>query len=253
MAKSKIIQEIGLGEISLEKILTRSLIIANDLNNHFIINWINNELFGYDSSHDLPSYRKFKGILKVSYISGFNHVKNQAISENQLHEKVHDKIPSYIRDNINAIEQSVVTNETNHYNLTDFIPFLIVDEHIQVLSFINDIPDAVYRNIISKVKQSVLKFLLEAEKEFGNLDLFDINVSVKAQESFNKKINMEIGSIINIEPGNNIPNSNIGVNDSTINNKGDGTQEGNKFLWKIVIPIVVGVIVGLVVWYFTSK
>ena len=57
MAQSKIIKELVSNEISLEEALNRLLIIASDIENDELAQWVENELNGYSDSAELPAYR----------------------------------------------------------------------------------------------------------------------------------------------------------------------------------------------------
>ena len=57
MAKSKVIKELASNEISLEVALNRLLIIASDIENDELAQWVENELNGYSDGAELPAYR----------------------------------------------------------------------------------------------------------------------------------------------------------------------------------------------------
>lgn len=57
MAKSKVIKELASNEISLEVALNRLLIIASDIENDELAQWVENELNGYSDDAELPAYR----------------------------------------------------------------------------------------------------------------------------------------------------------------------------------------------------
>lgn len=80
MAKSQIIKDIALGNISLESALHRLLVITYSLKNEELRLWIERELNGYSEEHTIPNYRK-----NISYMilyTGFNastQVTNQPL------------------------------------------------------------------------------------------------------------------------------------------------------------------------------
>lgn len=213
MGKSKIIKDISNLNVDLEGILTRSLIIANDLENTFVYDWIKGELYGYDDKDSLPNYRKFRGTLKIYYIAGFKKVSGQPITEDLIHEQVRSKIPNYIMEDISSVQNAIKEKEDFEYDLTDFIPFLLISKDYEVMRLVKVIPKNVYQNILAKVKRVVLEFLLEAERKFGNLDNLDLDSSKEEVQSFNKQVNLYIENLIHMGSGNVIENSNIAGND----------------------------------------
>ena len=81
MAKSKIIKSLANNEISMEVALNRLLVIASDLDNDNLSDWVAAELHGYSKGMELPEYRKKKSMhFTYSGINGGFQVTNIAFT-----------------------------------------------------------------------------------------------------------------------------------------------------------------------------
>ena len=210
MAKSQIIKDIANGNVSLEISLKRALVIAHDLKNKKLIDWINNELYGYEVSADIPEYRKLLGNLKISYVAGFTKISNQSISSGILPDGYEDFSFYKCRDGISTIEDLIKSKNTPTVSLSELIPFLKKNsDSISILNFYMEIPNSAFSRIIDNVSKEIMNILLEIDDEIGNLDNLDISVVKEKQQSINKVINVHIDSFVNVGDGNKISNSEI--------------------------------------------
>lgn len=63
MAKSKIIRDLANGEVDTITALKRAKVLASDLNNDKISEWLDYEISGYPTEAIIPSYRRVQGNL----------------------------------------------------------------------------------------------------------------------------------------------------------------------------------------------
>lgn len=193
MVKSKIIKEFVNEEISLEKTLRRLTVFANDLESQDFMDWVDKELSGYKEEDKLPDYRKvYSSRFFYSGINGSFQVTNQPVPAGGLnHEK-----------------------------------FDLFGVGIQAFSIKQVFEPSDFQGIVEQLKQRVLKILLKLEKEYGNLDDFDIG------GSDNQVVSRELIQIIynttnNIEASS---NSKVNLNSTDNSIRIDITQEEkNKF------------------------
>lgn len=106
MSKSQIVKDIANNTVSLETTLTRALIIASDLENENISNWIKNELYGCSDARNLPKYQVCKGLLRISYVGGSIQMSNQPLDDELVDERVRDYLRYMCCDGIKFIEES---------------------------------------------------------------------------------------------------------------------------------------------------
>lgn len=121
MAKSQIIKDIVLDNISLESALYRLLVITYSLRNEGLLLWVESELNGYSEERLIPSYRK-----NVSYkilYTGFNantKVTNQPLSESYFDKEVREILKNrVIRSGINIVEEILKNDRESSYNLIE--------------------------------------------------------------------------------------------------------------------------------------
>lgn len=220
MAKSKILKEIANNEVTLEVSLKRALLIANDLKNEKLTEWIKHELFGYPNAKYLPEYRKIPGNLKLSYVSGYTRISNQPIGIAILPENLQDIAVFRCCDGINMIEEASKQKQQSIVSLADAIPFLKKQSYlIQVLDFYMEIPGSGFNHIIDSVSCQLLEILMKIDNEIGNIDELDICASEKQIEIVNNYINIKIDSFTSIGDGNQIKDAQIAGKEITKNGK----------------------------------
>lgn len=237
MVKSKIIKEFVNEEISLEKTLRRLTVFANNLESQDFMDWVDKELSGYKEEDKLPDYRKvYSSRFFYSGINGSFQVTNQPVPAGGLnHEKFDQKSfeIGFIGEPIaNIIVKANAKNSMNR----DLSPLASILEKntrdplfgvgIQAFSIRQVFEPSDFQGIVEQLKQRVLKILLKLEKEYGNLDDFDIG------GSDNQVVSRELIQIIynttnNIEASS---NSKVNLNSTDNSIRIDITQEEkNKF------------------------
>lgn len=195
MAKSQIIKDIALDNISLESALHRLLVITYSLKNEELLLWIERELNGYSEEHTIPNYRK-----NISYMilyTGFNvstQVTNQPLSESYFTKEIREILENrVILDGINTVEEILKKDREPSYNLIECAGMVNKNSNgyikcvrlEQVLSRTN------FSELISNVKFRIIEILLDLEQEFGVLDNLDIDTSDKTKDELSK-VNAEI-------------------------------------------------------------
>ena len=93
MPKSRIIKEIAEGTVDLETSFNRLYLLASDIQDAELMQWIEKELGGYLSDDLLPDYRKTKsGAFFFNGISGDYQVTNVALPPGYLLKEQRDAI-----------------------------------------------------------------------------------------------------------------------------------------------------------------
>lgn len=207
MAKSKIIKEIANEEVSLQVSLKRALIIASDIGNESFKKWIQKELSGYSENDDLPPYRVFKGVFKVSYFMMGRQRKDEPMSVSALFGDDHDNLNFYnCYDNIAFLEDACKDEKLRK------VDWIYLKKHLrkQVDSFFLEIPQSQFSNAIAKVTEELLTVLLKIDSELGNLDNLDVCLeSEQKRMVVNEIINNYFGSVIKMGDNNEINKSEI--------------------------------------------
>ena len=207
MAKSKIIKELANKEISLEVAFSRLLIIASDIGNQDLIDWVTNELNGYPNQAQIPSYRK-SGLGQIIYsgINGNFQVTGQPLPAGALDRDILEKLKnnSFSQD-ISSIEKFASDDNNNGVgkDLTDLAPLVYHNTEIQCISIYMKYTKETFIKILSAIKTKLLKVLIELDKEFGCLDNLDIDTTGKKLEELNNKLNIIIYEDNSVAIGNN--------------------------------------------------
>ena len=195
MAKSKMIKDLANGSIDLKTALKRTKVLLSDLDNKELINWINYELSGYPKTESLPEYRTTKGHLMGSYFKGsiVSHMTwtNVSLPLGNMPEDVKEHILTVnFYEGIEALMLLAETNVEDKSEIATIVPadmFPVIatyndDPYMIITSARVQVSRHVIVNILSVIENKLLDILLLLEKEFGNLDEMDLDITHKTNE-----------------------------------------------------------------------
>lgn len=180
---SDIINNLIDDEKSIYTILLKTKVLASRFDNKLLLEWVNSELNGYQIEMELPKYRKNIGShIKGDYLVGFTQYTNQPIPTHGIKERFGlDITKTEFRQSISALEQMVAKTENNTLMLpfsAEIIGYLennwrrIDQENGEFLNLVNArkiISSASIKDILSQVRNRLLDFMLEIDKQYGNL------------------------------------------------------------------------------------
>ena len=175
MAKSKVIKELASNEISLEVALNRLLIIASDIENDELAQWVENELNGYSDDAELPAYRVIDNTRFV--YSGINGRFSWEILGLDKKNYVFN-----ILDGVNSLTSLIEGKYEYGRDLTAMAGAVRAKTGIACTSIRQLVPNNVIENIVSAIKSKLLKVLIKLDKEYGCLDELDIDITEKDPE-----------------------------------------------------------------------
>ena len=202
MAKSQIIKDLANSSIDLSTALKRAKVLFSELGNEELLNWVNCEISGYPEDASLPDYRILRGNLVGSYMKGSmaSHLKwtNVSIPLGKMPEEVKEELLSiYLFEGVDALKHLIQINEKSEKRLGKQIPA----DYFPVFNKYNNDPFMIITsarvevsmhnlaNIISIIENKLLDSLLLLEKEFGNLDELDIDLSGKSSSEIEEIAN----------------------------------------------------------------
>lgn len=202
MAKSKIIKELANNEISLEVALNRLLIIASDLNNDELSNWVEAELHGYKKGDALPAYRVVQSLhFTYSGINGSFQVTNSPFTYLSIITR-HDPDAVNVRltDSISALQAVIDTTESHSYykDFTYLSGYVYEATGIHCTRILQKVPQNIFQNVFSEIKTRLLKVLLKLDKEYGCLDDLDVDTSDRTPDEV-AEINKAVNNYIYID------------------------------------------------------
>lgn len=219
MARSNLIKDFINSNMNIDTALQNLISILYCLDDQVSISWANKELSGYDSDDELPKYRKLKGRVMASFFIEYCEYSKRQFGIEHLEEDFRNKLLSVnIYSSISTIGD---IKDKEGATLVKSIPpelyaLLQSASNAHITDATVDIDSGKINDIISKVRAKILKTLLFLEKEFGNLDDLDIDVSTKSPKEL-KNIVQHIqvtlyDNSVNIGDNNKIKKSNITTN-----------------------------------------
>jgi hypothetical protein len=192
---------------SISSPLLKTKVLASRLQNDVLLNWVSNELKGYDNSSDLPDYRKYSGNITGTYINGHMQYNNQPVPTIGLKSEFEEVLRSMnFNQSIASLEILKGENKsgTLEYTFPAELTGLIQQNwrkmgnpYLQLINCKKSIPISAVVEILSFVRNNLLDFMLKIDSEFGNI--------TEIEELKTKKD--EIATI---------------MNQTIINNSGDG-------------------------------
>ena len=227
MAKSKIILDLANSSVDTMTALKRAKVLLLELGNDKLLEWVNCEIAGYPSDAELPEYRVVQGNLMGSYFKGSmaNHMKwnNVSLPLGKMPDEIRDRILNVsFREGVDALKKLLESADDEERQLgatlpAEFFPIIAKcnnDPYMNIISARVVIGSQFVQNIFSVIENKLLDIFMILEKEFGNLDSLDIDVSGKSEEELHKISERMVVVIYNdnrvtVGNGNKIKDSNI--------------------------------------------
>jgi 6-pyruvoyl-tetrahydropterin synthase len=205
----KIINELLDIDKSIISPLLKTKVLASKLQNKILLDWVSNELTGYDTSGELPDYRKYTGNITGTYINGQIQYDNQPIPIVGLKRELEEKLRSMdFHQSISGIEtlkgenKSGILEQPFPAELTGIIEQnwrKMGNPHLQLVNCKKTISCNAVVEILAFVRNTLLDFMLKIDSEFGDI--------TEIEELKTKK--EEISTIMNHTIINNTGNNNV--------------------------------------------
>lgn len=227
MAKSKIIRDLANGEVDTITALKRAKVLASDLNNDKISEWLDYEISGYPTEAIIPSYRRVQGNLMGSYFKGSMAYrmtwKNVSIPLGKMPGDKQELLLSVeFHEGVEALRELAQASRDSGSQIgktipADFFPAIATynnDPYMMITSARVVVSEHIISNIFSTIENKLLDLLMILEKEFGSLDELDIDTTTKSKEEI-KDINNRIlvlvynDNSVSVGDGNKIKESTI--------------------------------------------
>lgn len=226
MARSSIIKDLANGEVNTVTALKRAKVLFSELGNINLLNWISYEITGYPAEAALPNYRNVRGHLMGSYFKGSMMSNmtwtNVSIPLGKMPDDLQEALLNVaFREGVEALRQ-LAEDSKNGGQLgktidADFFPVIASynnDPYMMITSAKVIIGSQLIQDVFSAVENRLLDALIVLEKEFGNLDELDIDVSSKSQDELGDIVDKLLVIVFNdnsvtIRDGNRIKGSNI--------------------------------------------
>jgi len=177
---SQIINQLIDSEKSINGALLKTKVLASRIQNKELLTWVNAELSGYNSTSNLPDYRKnVPAYLKGNYINGNMKYTNQPIPTVGMDKVFQDKLQfAEFQESITALENLIHSNDSSSLGspLRAEIVGMIEEnwiemgnDYLQLMSVNKTISKNSIVEVVSKVRNKLLDFMLKVDSEFGSL------------------------------------------------------------------------------------
>lgn len=191
MARSAIIKDLANSAVDTMTALKRAKVLFAELGNDDLLKWVSYEIAGYPDNVDLPDYREVSGYLIGSYIKGSMaaHMKwtNVSLPLGEMPDDMQKALLSVcFREGVGALKQLADSakedGQLGKAIDADFFPVISSNNHdpyMVITSAKVVVGPQLIQDVFSTVESRLLDALIILEKEFGNLDELDIDISAK--------------------------------------------------------------------------
>lgn len=174
-----IINELVDTEKSLSSPLLKTKVLASRLQNETLLNWVSNELKGYDTTRELPDYRKYNGNINGTYINGYKQYNDQPVPTAGLKVELEEILRSMdFYSSISALE--TLKSENKSGSLEHTFPAELTgliqqnwrkmgNPNLQLINCKKSVSVNVVVEILAFVRNNLLDFMLKIDSEFGNI------------------------------------------------------------------------------------
>ncbi|NLP59500.1 hypothetical protein [Lutibacter sp. B1] len=174
-----IINELVDTDKSINSPLLKTKVLASRLQNKELLDWVTNELKGYENDEDLPKYRIYQGNLTGTYINGTMQYNNQPIPTIGMNEGLIKLINSVnFNQSVSSLENLIIENKSGTLERTfpAELTGLIQDNwrkmgnpYLQLINSKVSIGSSAITEVLSAVRNSLLDFMLKIDAQFGNI------------------------------------------------------------------------------------
>lgn len=188
MAKSTIIKDFAGGKVSVEIALKQLKVLLAEFDKPEMLKWLNAELQGYDDTDVLPEYRVIVGNLVGNFLNYYTKCTHISIPLKSDAPKELVEMCSQVRlyDSLSALRALTETDrEFGRRINASLLPYVQQFSAISMTALLNatvEFSQTQVKNVFSRVENAVLDVLLLLEKEFGNLDDLDIDLTSKSND-----------------------------------------------------------------------
>lgn len=218
MARSVIIKDFISSKMDIDTALQNLMAILYCLDDVNLINWVEKELSGYGIEDNLPRYRLIEGRVMANYFVGHMQYTKHQFPINHLDEKTRDTLlKTPVHSSISALIDMINKDSNMAKPISpEYYSIIQGSSNAKITSVYVDINMLDVLDIVSKTKTKILQTLLFLEKEFGNLDELDIDISTKNEDEIKTivqyiQVNLYDNSIT-IGDGNKIKDTEIVTN-----------------------------------------
>ena len=174
--------------MSVEIALKQLKVLLAEFDKPEMLKWVNAEMQGYDDTDVLPEYRVVVGNLVGNFLNYYTKCTHISIPLKSDAPKELVEMCSQVRlyDSLSALRALTETDrEFGRQINASLLPYVQQFSAISMTALLNatvEFSQTQVKNVFSRVENAVLDVLLLLEKEFGNLDDLDIDLTSKSND-----------------------------------------------------------------------
>ena len=159
--------------------LLKTKVLASRLQNKILLDWVSNELSGYEDLDNLPHYRITRGTITGTYINGQMQYNDQPVPTIGLNQQWEDVIQNvYLSQSVSSIENQIKEGKSGRleYSFPAELVGIIQQNwrkmgnpYLQLINCKKTISLNTLNEILSFVRNNLLDFMLKIDEEFGNI------------------------------------------------------------------------------------
>lgn len=225
-----IIDELTDSKVNLGNVFLKVQVLAHQLKNAKLKEWVYNESNGYKSSADVPVYRIIPSIVIGNIMQGFAKYTNLQLSIHGIKDKYKvDLNEIRLRNSVSSLENMLGKEDdfsipvpTGLYNAIskNYGPYYTSIISAKQVVSLNSV-----EGVISSIKSNLLQFMLEIADELGEGENIDIIKKENVIDALFEK-HLGGGNTFNIIAGsNNVQAVSSGDNNQTLIAKGDNITQ----------------------------
>jgi len=196
------------GDYDLASLLRKCRVLAQRLNNSDLKQWVVNELDGYGTEAELPSYRVLsQALLLGHYFGAFGaEVRNIQIPTSAVLEEFREHVVGVrFTQGVREIQEQIANSEKGALRIAvppeahAAIHDTQIREDMVLASVIKIVSTSFLQGILDTVRNRILNFTLELESEAPKtgdpLESLRMNKSDKVQQIFNTEIKGDVSNL----------------------------------------------------------
>ncbi len=177
---SDIINELMDAEKSINSPLLKTKVLAHRIENKELYEWASNELVGYHEDNDeLPPYRIREGSIVGTFRNGNTTYNHQPLLTSGINKKLRAKLRTILfYQSVIALEHLLKDDSEGELSkpfsaeINSLISHSIREmnnPYFEVINAASTISSSAVTDILSIIRNSLLDFMLEIDKEFGSI------------------------------------------------------------------------------------
>lgn len=176
---SDIINELIDSEKSITSPLLKTKVLATRLKNNDLLNWVNSEINGYDTSGEVPEYRECTANVSGMCVNGYTQINDQPLPTFGLAEDIGQEIRQMdFYQGVSTLESLQKENKSGILEVVFSAELTaVLERNIQKMGnpYFHIVRARKYTSVnmvtqvLTAIRSKLLDFMLKLDEEFGSL------------------------------------------------------------------------------------